>query len=147
MFFVPSRKLKKIIGDAPKQNLEHFYLYNLNLNDITFNLYISKKRATKATHIHCTESGDVIWEQFYPFGGMSRPAREKTYVLKPICDKIAITIVIIRGTPSNITGLDNGIFKSHLSAPKLNNIYLMMEETFEFFWEKSDGLLFDYVVH
>ena len=34
MLFAPYRKLKKIIGDAPKQNLEHFYLYNLNLNDI-----------------------------------------------------------------------------------------------------------------
>ena len=59
MFFAPSRKLKKIIGDAPKQNLEHFYLYNLNLNDIAVNLYVSKKRATKRAHIHCAESGDV----------------------------------------------------------------------------------------
>ena len=42
-----SRKLKKIIGDAPKQNLEHFFLYNLKLNDIAVNLYVSKKRATK----------------------------------------------------------------------------------------------------
>ena len=32
MLFAPYRKLKKIIGDATKQNLEHFYLYNLNLN-------------------------------------------------------------------------------------------------------------------
>ena len=44
MFFVPSKKLKIIIGDAPKQNLEHFYLYNLNLNDIAVNLYISNLR-------------------------------------------------------------------------------------------------------
>ena len=91
MFFATSRKLKKIIGDAPKQNLEHFYLYNLNINDIAVNLYVSKKRATKATHIHCTESGDIMWEQFYPFGGMSRPSREKKYVLKTICSKECIT--------------------------------------------------------
>ena len=128
MLFAPSRKLKKIIGDAPKQNLEHFYLYNLNLNDIAVNLYVSKKRATKRAHIHCTESGDILWEQFYPFGGMSRPAREKKYVLKPICDKNAITVVIIRGTPGNITGLDNGIFKSHLAAPEKNNVYLVAEK-------------------
>ena len=122
-----SRKLKKIIGDAPKQNLEHFYLYNLNLNDIAVNFYVSKKKATKRAHIHCAESGDVIWEQFYPFGGMSRPAREKKYALKPLCDKNAITVVIIRGTPGNITGLDNGIFKSHLAAPEKNTVYLMTE--------------------
>ena len=128
MFFATSRKLKKIIGDAPKQNLEHFFLYNLKLNDIAVNLYISKKRATKATHIHCTESGDIMWEQFYPFGGMSRPAREKKYALKPLCDKNAITVVIIRGTPGNIAGLDNGIFKSHLTAPEKNTVYLMTEK-------------------
>ena len=128
MFFATSRKLKKIIGDAPKQNLEHFYLYNLKINDIAVNLYVSQKRATKRAHIHCTESGDIMWEQFYPFGGMSRPSREKKYALKPVCDKNAITVVIIRGTPSNITGLDNGIFKSHLAAPERNNVYLMTEK-------------------
>lgn len=62
MLFAPYRKLKKIIGDAPKQNLEHFYLYNLNFNDIAVNLYVSKKRAAKRAHIHCTESGDIMWE-------------------------------------------------------------------------------------
>ena len=127
MLFAHYRKLKKIIGDAPKQNLEHFYLYNLNLNDIAVNLYVSKKRATKRAHIHCTESGDIMWEQFYPFGGMSRPAREKKYALKPLCDKNAITVVIIRGVPGNITGLDNGIFKSHLATPEKKNVYLMTE--------------------
>jgi len=129
MFFATSRKLKKIIGNAPKQNLEHFYLYNLKINDIAVNLYVSKKRATKATHIHCTESGDIMWEQFYPFGGMSRPSREKKYVLKPVCDKNAITVVVVRGEPGNIIGLENGIFKSHLSSPKTNNVYLMTESS------------------
>ncbi len=129
MFFATCRKLKKIIGDAPKQNLEHFYLYNLKLNDIAVNLYVSKKRATKATHIHCTESGDIMWEQFYPFGGMARPACEKKYVLKPTCDKTAITVVVILGKPGNIIGLENGIFKSHLSSPKTSNVYLMTESS------------------
>ena len=69
----------------------------------------------------------IIWEQFYLFGGMSRPAQEKRYALKPICDKNAITVVIIRGTPGNITGLDNGIFQSHLAAPEKNSAYLMTE--------------------
>ena len=128
MLFTPYRKLKKIIGDAPKQNLEHFYLYNLNLNDIAVNFYVSKKRSTKRAHIHCAESGDILWEQFYLFGGMSRPAREKKHALKPLCDKNAITVVIIRGTPGNITGLDNGIFKSHLAAPEKNNVYLVAEK-------------------
>ena len=126
MFFDTSRKLKKIIGNASKQNLEHFYLYNLKINDIAVNLYVSKKRATKATHIHCTESGDIIWEQFYPFGGMSRPSREKKYVLKPTCDKTAISVVIILGNPGVIVGLD-GLIKSHNNTPETNKVFLMLE--------------------
>lgn len=127
MCFVNSRNLSKFIGKAPKQRLDYFDLYNLKLNDTSVNLYVSRKRATKATHIYCIESGDIMWEQFYPFGGMSRPSREKKYALKPVCDKNAITVVIIRGTPSNITGLDNGIFKSHLATPEKNTVYLMTE--------------------
>ena len=135
MFGTSSLKLKLIIGNSAKESLEHFYLYNLRHNDITVNLYISKKRATRATHIHCTEGGDIMWEQFYPFGGMSRPAREKKYALKPVHDKNSITVIIIRGTPGNITGLDNGIFKSHLAAPENNNVYLMAEKNLTKFLE------------
>ena len=123
-----SNRLRTLTKSATKTPLEFFDLYQLECKEQNVNLYISHKRARKSTHIHCTESGDVIWEQFYPFGGMSRPAREKKYALKPICDKNAITIVIIRGTPGNITGLDNGIFKSHLATPERNNVYLMTEK-------------------
>ena len=130
MFFATSRKLKKIIGDAPKQNLEHFYLYNLKLNDIAVNLYVSKKRATKRAHIHCTESGDIMWEQFYLFGGMSRPYREKKYVLKPQCDKTSIAIVVVSGNPQEITGLDNGFFRSSQMPIKFGNVYLITENEF-----------------
>lgn len=127
MCFAKSKELSKFIGKSPTQNLEYFDLYQFEYKEQNVNLYISHNRSRKSTHIHCTESGDIVWEQFYPFGGMSRPAREKKYALKPMCDKNAITVVIIRGTPGNITGLDNGIFKSHLATPKKNTVYLMTE--------------------
>jgi len=66
MFGTSSLKLKRIKGNSTKESLEHFYLYNLKHNDITVNLYISKKRATKRAHIHCTESGDLLWSNFTP---------------------------------------------------------------------------------
>ena len=128
MYFILSKKLRTLIKNSEKTSLDFFNLYQFQYNEQNINLYLSHKRARKSVHIHCSESGDVIWEQFYPFGGMSRPAREKKYALKPICDKNAITVVIIRGNPSNITGLDNRIFKSHLSAPEKNNVYLMTEK-------------------
>ncbi len=128
MYFIPSKKLRVLVENSTKTSLEFFDLYQFEYKGQNVNLYLSHKCVRKSTHILCTESGDVIWEQFYPFGGMSRPAREKKYVLKPICDKNAITIVVIRGAPGNITGLDNGIFKSHLTAPEKNNVYLMTEK-------------------
>ena len=128
MCFAKPKELSKFIGKTAKQRLEYFDLYRFEYKEQNVNLYISHKCARKSTHIHCAESGDVIWERFYPFGGMSRPAREKKYALKPICDKNAITVVIIQGTPSNITGLDNGIFKSYLAIPERNHVYLMTEK-------------------
>ena len=127
MCFIISRKLSKLIGKAPKQRLDYFDLYSINLHGIPVNLYVSLKRATKSTHIHCTEGGDIIWEQLYPFGGMSRPSSERKVVLKPSHDKSAITAVIIRGKPSIITGLESGDFKSHLSLPEADTIHLMAE--------------------
>ena len=127
MYFIASKKISTLVKNSEKTSLDFFNLYQFQYNEQNINLYLSHKRARKSVHIHCSESGDVIWEQFYPFGGMSRPAREKKYALKPICDKNAITVVIIRGNPGNITGLDNGIFKSHLFAPEKNSIYLMTE--------------------
>ena len=135
MYFIASKKLRTLVKNSEKTSLDFFNLYQFQHKEQNVNLYISHKRAKKSTHIHCTESGDIIWEQFYPFGGMSRPAREKKYALKPICDKNAITVVIIRDTPGNITGLDNGIFKSHLSAPEKNSIYLMTENNAIRFFE------------
>ena len=128
MYFIPSKKLRVLVKNSTKTSLEFFDLYQVEYKEKNVNLYISHKRATKATHIHCTESGDIIWEQFYPFGGMSRPLREKKYILKPERDKNAITVIAIRGNPGNIIGLENGIFNSHLSEPKKNNIYLMTEK-------------------
>ncbi len=130
MCFANSRKLSKFVGNAPRQRLDYFDLYNIKLNDIAVNLYVSRKRATKSTHIHCTESGDIIWEQFYPFGGMSRPAREKKYVLKPVCDKKIATVVVIRGKAGNITGLDEKI-KSYKSRLEPNTVFLMSSKHIE----------------
>ena len=118
--------IKELIENSPKEELDYFNLYKLTIKNSNINLYVSKKRATKRAHIHCTESGDIMWEQFYPFGGMSRPAREKKYVLKPICDRTVISVVIIRGNPGVIVGLD-GLIKSHSNVPKPNKIFLMVE--------------------
>ena len=134
MCFAKSKELSKLIGKYPKQNLGHFDLYQFEHEGESIMLYVSHKRARKSTHVQCLESGDIVWEQFYPFGGMSRPSSEKKYALKPIFEKNSITIIIIRGTPGNITGLDNGIFNSHFTVPQKGQIYLMTEKKITKFW-------------
>ena len=133
MCFADSIKLSKFIGKSPKHRLDYFNLYNLKINDISVNLYISRKRAAKSTHIHCAESGDIIWEQFYPFGGMSRPAREKKYVLKPTCEQNAITVVAFRGRLCYISGLDDNIFTSYPNSPSFHKIFIMEEASIALF--------------
>ena len=133
MCFSKSKELSKFIGNAPKQRLDCFDLYNLKINNISVNLYISRKRATKATHIHCAESGDIIWEQFYTFGGMSRPAREKKYVLKPACERKCITVVAFRGRLRYTSGLDDNIFTSCHHSPNLHKIFVMEEASVTLF--------------
>lgn len=129
-FMGKSKKLREYIKNNSKLTLEYFDLYNLKLDGVLVNLYVSHKRATKATHIHCAESGDIIWEQLYPFGGMSRPAREKKYVLKPQRDKNIITVVVIRGNPQEIIGLDIGFFQSIEMSLEFGNAYLVTENEF-----------------
>ena len=65
--FSKSKELSKFIGNAPKQRLDCFDLYNLKINNISAHLYISRKRATKATHVHCAESGDIIGECLFDY--------------------------------------------------------------------------------
>lgn len=124
MCFSKFKELSLLVGKAPEEKFEYFDLFNLKFNDASVNLYVSRKRATKATHIHCTESGDIIWEQLYLFGGLSRPVREKRYVLKPVCDKDAVTVVAIKGKPGNMIGLDEKI-KSRKTFPETNKVFLM----------------------
>ncbi|MBQ9084710.1 MAG: hypothetical protein IJY24_03545 [Clostridia bacterium] len=131
-----NNRLKKLLGGAEKQALEHFDFYRVTLGETDLLIYISRKSANKASHIYALESGDIIWEQLYPFGGMSRPSSDRQYVLKPQRKRDSITVVAIRGTAASITGLDTDAFKSHLASPLKNNIYLMSEAHLESFIEK-----------
>ncbi len=40
-------------------------------------LYIVRKRISNRTIFHLKESGDIILEQLYPFGGITKPSKEK----------------------------------------------------------------------
>ena len=99
-----------------------------------YTAYVTKKSAGKATHIHCRKDGTVYWEQLYLMGGMSRPSSETHVLIKPKCVKDERAILIIRGKPAEISGLDEGIFVSAKREAKDNeDIYVMSETAFKLF--------------
>ena len=108
-------------------------------NGQKFVLYVTKKKATKSTRIDCGEDNTVYWTQFYIAGGHSRPSVVKVPLVKPLLVADTITIVIIKGKPGTITGLDEGIWVSATNG-KLRDkhqIFVMTEAAFKVFEPKE----------
>lgn len=128
-----------ILSYFKKQNVvekvkKHYTLYRFTYKNHPLKIYLTPK-ANKTTVIHCKDSGDIIWERLYPFSGTYGGVgsnREKHFLLKPAFEKGVITIVIIKGKPAIITGLDNGLFSS-VHSKDSDKIYVMSEKEFETF--------------
>ena len=74
----------------------------------TYVVYLSNRAATRRTTVHCRPDGTVVWEEEYP-NGVVADTREQHVLVKPIPAKGEITVVVIRGKPASITGLDDGV--------------------------------------
>ena len=85
-------------------------------------------RATRGTHIHCRPDGSVVWEQLYPFGGMSAPSSEETVLGRPRRGSEDALILLVRGRPAMITGLDEGGFASARAWPRERGEILVLSE-------------------
>ncbi|MBQ8408427.1 MAG: helix-turn-helix transcriptional regulator [Clostridia bacterium] len=97
-----------------------------------YTVYQSKKIATKATHIHCKEDGAVYWEQFYVIGHTA--TSEKVLLIKPRRRTDEIVIVLIKGKPAVIAGLDeNGFVSSRGVQKNKSDIHVMSEAAFKLF--------------
>ena len=121
------------MGKVTDEN-ESFKTVSFSKSGKDYTVYISKTRATKATHIECRADNTIYWVQFYPFGGVSQPSRVERVFIKPTCQKDVTSIVIIKGKPGLITGLDEGIFVSSRGIPKnKNSVYVMSEGAFKLF--------------
>lgn len=105
-----------------------------------YTVYKSNQGATKATQIHCEENKTIYWVQFYPVGhivGMST----KTVLVKPCPKDDEIVIVLIKGKPSVIVGLDeNGFVSSRGMRKSKSDIYVMSESAFKIFTPRKNDL-------
>lgn len=106
--------------------------------DRRYVVYMTKKTANKATRIYCEDNGTIYWEQYYMMGGICTPQIIKNVLLKPERSADEITIVVIKGKPGVIVGLDEGIWVSAKNG-KLRgekDIYVMSEAAFKVFEPK-----------
>lgn len=102
-----------------------------------YKLYVSNQSATRATRIFCRNNGTVVWEQQYAVG--ISPTVERTVLVKPEREADEIVMVIIKGKPDLISGLDEGIFRSsrgYLLGD--SDVYVMSETAFKLFLPEEE---------
>lgn len=122
----------KTLGICTEET-EHCKIVRFTLADRKYLVYQSKESANKKTHIRCGEDGTVYWEQFYPvshIGGTS----VKSVLVKPPRSVEEAVIVLIKGKPAVIEGLDENGFVSSRGIPKKEtDVFVMSEAAFKMF--------------
>ena len=124
----------RFVGKVVEEN-ENYKKTVFETNGQRYAVYVSQKSATKATRIYCEADGTVYWEQSHMMGGICTPLLEKSVIVKPERAKDEIAIVVIKGKPGVITGLDEGIWVS-VKNGKLkgeSDIFVMSEAVFKVF--------------
>ena len=126
----------KKLGTCTEET-ERYKTVKFKIGTKTYTVYESKQKANRATHIHCEESGVIVWEQLYPVSHIA-PARVKTVLIKPVRSTSETVIVLIKGKPSLITGLDeNGFVSSRGTPSRPDDVFVMSEAAFKLFSSKS----------
>ncbi len=112
---------------------ELFKTVQFTLAGQKYTVYQSLQTATKATQIHCEKDRTIYWVQFYPIGYIQGPPT-KTVFVKPFHESDEIVIVLIKGKPGAILGLDdNGFVSSRGTQRTKNDIYVMSDAAFKLF--------------
>lgn len=112
---------------------ELFKTVRFAMGDQQYTVYLSKQRANKATQIHCEADRTVYWVQFHPVGHIAG-VPTKTVLIKPCRKQGEQVIVLIKGAPAVITGLDeNGFVSCRGSLNGREDVYVMSEAAFKMF--------------
>jgi DNA-binding Xre family transcriptional regulator len=124
----------RFVGKVAEEN-DNYKKTVFEKNGQRYSVYVSKKSANKATRIYCEADGSVYWEQSYMMGGICTPLLERTFLVKPERSNGEIAIVVIKGKPGVMIGLDEGIWVSakngNLKGER--DIFMMSEAVFKVF--------------
>lgn len=121
----------KKLGVVTEQG-EQVQTVRFSVGERRFVVFVSNRSATKATHIVCDEDGAVYWKQLYAVGISCVP--EQVALIKPPRTSDETVIVLIKGKPGIIRGLDeNGFVSARGTCQKPTDVYVMSEAAFKLF--------------
>lgn len=97
----------------------------------TFKVGVTQNVANRHTVIRCEPSG-VVWEQVHPVG--ISPAKTQSLVCPTaFLERGKVCILLIDGSPANITGLDEDIYLSAKREYREDGLYVMSTAAFKLF--------------
>lgn len=115
---------------------ERYSTVQFAIGEQCYTVYVSNATAKRGTTIRCEEDQTVYWEQMQPNGPF--PIRERSVLIKPKRETGSTVIVLIKGKPSAIAGLDEGIFVSSRGTRRHDSdVYVMSEAAFKVFVPKN----------
>ena len=133
-------------GKVIEEN-ENVKKYAFVFRERKYAVYITNETATKATQIKCADNGAIYWRQYHiSFAHMSSfgtsaagPLNDNKVLVKPTRAADETAIVVIKGKPSLISGLDEGIWVSaaYGKSKSKNDVFVMTEAQFKLFEPKQ----------
>lgn len=113
---------------------EAYKTVRFSIGEKKYVVYQSQKAASGGVRIKCGRDGTVYWEQTYRVGGHIASTSEVSVLIKPPRCADETVIVLIKGKPSVIIGLDENGFVSSRGAKKTpTDVYVMSEAAFKLF--------------
>lgn len=133
-------------GKVVEEN-ENVKKYAFVFRERKYAVYITNETASKATQIKCADNGAIYWRQYHiSFAHMSSfgtsaagPLNDNKVLVKPTRAADETAIVVIKGKPSLISGLDEGIWVSaaYGKSKSKNDVFVMTEAQFKLFEPKQ----------
>ncbi|MBE6548314.1 MAG: helix-turn-helix transcriptional regulator [Ruminococcaceae bacterium] len=122
------KKYGKCVGET-----EFVKIISVSVGEQDFTVYVSKQSANAGTYIRCAEDKAVWWEQVNSIGTL-QGSPIKNILVKPTNKNGETVIVLIKGKPNVITGLDeNGFVSSRSKRQNITDVYVMSETAFKLF--------------
>lgn len=109
---------------------EYFDIFYREHNGIDLKIAITAKKADSKTVIRLSQ-GEITWAKLYLFG-----MTDREIICRPseLLEKDKLCILVIRGKPGTIKGLDEGIFSSWNNSfenAQKNKLYVICEKEFQ----------------